>query len=317
MKKFVFIAVYLLISFKMLAQACCTAGTPLLGSLDMSAAQRGVLQLGLSYEHNLLADVYSGSDFLDDNSRERVTNSYLLEISYGLSDRISVTGLFSYVNQLRNITPQTGINNELSTNGVGDALILIKYNVITLDFLNQLELSLGAGIKTPLGSSDLLSNGILIPADMQPGSGSWDGILWGYFSKGFMPVLSLNFLANISYRINGANKRFGAGSAGYQFGNELITSIGFGYRTNSILDFSLLVRYRHTDSDKFDNQAIPNTGGDWMYIVPGLNIKLSEYLTGRVSAQLPLYRDLQGTQLTTSNTLGISFFYTIFTRKGL
>lgn len=241
MKIIYFLILFTIFNGNIYSQACCTAGTPLLGSLDMSTTQKGVWRLGMTYEYNTLTDVYTGFSFLDDNLRERSTQSLLFEINYGLTDRFTITGLFSYINQNRNISPLTGISTELTNRGIGDALILLKYNVIPLNFIDQVEFVIGVGIKAPLGSADAVSNGILLPADMQRGSGSWDGILWAYFSKGFMPSLPITFLSNLSYRLNGGNNRFGNNDEGYKFGNELIASVGVGYRTDTILDFSVFL----------------------------------------------------------------------------
>jgi len=45
--------------------------------------------------------------------------------------------------------------------------------------------------------------------------------------------------------------------------------------------------------------------------VPGLNLNIYENLGIRGEGELPLYRKLNGTQLTTSYTISFSLFYTI------
>ncbi len=299
------------ISVNIYGQACCTAGTPLLGSLEMSTSAKGSWQFGLTYEYNLLTNVYSGSNELIDNTRERLTQAVLTEVSYGLTNRITLTGMFSFVNQNRKINPIIGQANEVDVNGIGDAIFLIKYSLMQLDIISETELAIGAGVKAPLGKSAIESGGVLLPADMQPGTGSWDGVLWGYFTKGRLFNLPLNLVSNISYRFNTNNDRFGANREGYRFGNELIAALGLGYRTDLPVDFSLMIRYRNTSPDKFADRDIPNTGGNWLNIVPGINYKVLENLTARLSGQLPVYRNLTGTQLTTTFTTSISLFYTI------
>lgn len=299
----------LTLNFNLLAQACCTSGTPILGSLEMSSGKTGELRLGLTYERNVLRDIYEGVSELVDNTRERMTESVLFELNYGLTRSITITTLFTFVNQSRFIRPLIGAQNHTISRGISDAVALIKYNIINLDMLSQMQLSLGAGIKAPLGKSDVMSNGLLLPADMQPGSGSWDIMLWGYFSQANLAQLPINIYLNISYKLNSTNERFGRGTGGYSFGNEFITNLGLGYRTDTIVDYSLLLRFRNTVPDKFNLSEIPNTGGDWLYIVPGINFKLGGALTTRLSGQIPIFRNLSGTQLTTSYTASVSFYY--------
>jgi hypothetical protein len=294
------------------AQACCSAGTPLLSSLELPATDRGTLQFGFTYEYNALRDVLSGSSRLHDDSRQRSTHSLLLETSYGLTSSLSASVLLTVVQQERRIQSVVdGGDSFVKTRGVGDAIILVKYRLIRANVVNQLDASIGAGIKVPLGRSHLTINGILLPADMQPGTGAWDGVLWGYLSQGFIPTLPLNLFLSASYRYTGSNARYGSNQEGYTFGNELVANLGVGFRTDTELDFSLAMRFRITTSDWFAGENIPNTGGQWVYAIPGVNVKVLDNLTVRASGQIPVYRNLDGTQLTTSYTASVTRFYAL------
>ena len=294
------------------SQACCSAGTPLLSSLELPSTFAGALQLALTYEYNTLRDVLSGSSTLNDDSRRRATHSLLLESSYGFTSFFSTSVLLTIVQQERSIRSSfDGSESFLKTRGIGDAIVLLKYNLIHANIINQLDLSFGVGTKIPLGMSNLTSDGILLPADMQPGTGAWDGILWGYFSRGFVPTLPLNVFASASYRYTGSNARYGSNQEGYTFGNELVANVGVGFRTDTELDFSLVLRLRQTTSDRFAGSDIPNTGGRWLSAVPGVNVKVLDNLAVRASGQIPVHRNLEGTQLTTSYTALVTVFYTL------
>ncbi|MBL1215700.1 MAG: hypothetical protein HND52_20200 [Ignavibacteriae bacterium] len=277
----------------------------------MSTSLKGVWQFGITYEYNSLNSVYAGASKLNDDTRERLTQSIIIETNYGITNSFRLTALFSFVNQTRSIDPIYGISNELSSRGFGDALIMLKYNLISLNILDNRELAFGAGLKVPLGKSEITSGEILLPADMQPGTGSWDGVFWAYYSEKLFVELPLNIFINASYKINSTNERFGINRGGYKFGNEFISSIGFGYRTDTFIDFTLFARFRNTNPDEFGDQDISNTGGNWLYLVPGINFKIYQTLTARLSSQLPLYRELKGTQLTTTFTTALSLFISI------
>lgn len=311
MKKLIAI-IYIIISANFTAaQTCCTAGTPLLGSLEQTAAQKGILNVSSSYDFNNLTDVYEGSNALDDNSRQRISQSFLLNTGYGITDKISVSLLLSYINQIREIDIGNGTANKVRVNGIGDAIILAKYQILTMDIVNLPELLVGAGIKLPFSKAGIKSNGILLPADMQPGTGSYDGILWAHFAQGQLFNPNSNLFVNFSYRLNSANDRFGPNNGGYKFGNEFISNIGLGYRTDSFVDFTLTFKYRNLGRDEFVDSEIPNTGGDWYYLSPGINFKLSDKLTVRTNGKLPVYRNLNGTQLTTTYKASVSLHYSV------
>ena len=310
MKKIVFVIILLLaVSRETCAQACCSAGTPMLGSLETSTTAKNNMQLSLTYDYNVLKSVFEGSKKINDNTRERITHSALLEVTYGITDKLSFTGLFTFANQRRIITPNDNTENLLSSSGLGDILILLKYELLSQTLLNQRQLAIGIGPKSPTGASDVTQNGILLPADMQPGSGSWDVVFWSYYSQGFMPTLPLNVFITASYKLNTSNDRFSNSVAGYKFGNEFVSSIGAGYRTDTIFDYSFSLRFRTTSVDQFDDEDVPNTGGIWLYALPGINIKVADELVTRISGQIPIYRNLEGTQLTTTYTLSASLFY--------
>jgi hypothetical protein len=303
--------ILLLIGQKLLAQACCTAGTPLLGSLEMTTAPRGALQFGLTFEHNSLKDVFDGNNQLLNPERERISESALLEVNYGISNRLSITGMFSFISQERTISTLSNTENTLSARGIGDIVLLSKYSLIEFDIFDKQILSFGSGIKFPIGSSSLKNKGILLPADMQPGSGSWDGIFWGFYSVGDFLFPDLILLSNVSYRLNGNNDRFESSSKGYRFGNEFIVSVGISYPLISNFDFSTILKYRNTQNDSFGNQNIPNTGGNWIYFFPGITYYLNEQISTRLDGELPIFTNVSGTQLTTTFTASVSFFYTI------
>jgi len=310
MKKY-FLILLLLSAPNVFGQACCTAGTPLLSSLETSGTPFQSLQFGLSYRYNSIASIFINDSQLDDDSRERISKSLILQVDYGIWRDVSITALFSYILQERIILSPLGTENLLDTKGVCDALLLMKYNIIPLNILDEMEFSIGGGIKIPFGESQLTSNGVLIPADMQPGSGSWDYLGWLYFSKGRLLELPLSFVSNLSYRINGTNNRFEVDGFDYKFGNEAIAQIGLAYRTDFISDFSLFMRYRNAQADFSRGFEIPNTGGHWFYLVPGINFKLDNSKTIRLSGEIPLYLKVNGTQLTTTFTTTLAFYYSI------
>ncbi len=297
------------------AQACCSAGPPLLSTLEFSSAKYGSWLLAITYEFNHLNDLVSGSTELFEPSRRRAVHSGIVEFSYGVLKSISLSALLTVVQQERrvDVLAETPSEATLTTRGIGDAVVLVKYTIIPSTFPSQQEITIGIGGKIPFGSSTLTSNGILLPADMQPGTGSWDGIVWLYGSNGFMPHVPVDIFGNVSFRFTGTNKRYGSAQQGYRFGNEFLGTAGLSFKTESLLDFSLLFRARHVKADRFGDSEIPNTGGVWLSALPGVNVKLLDVLTLRTSVQIPVYRNLTGTQLTTTFTALVSIFYNILT----
>ena len=307
MKKVLMLPAFLLLfqPASIFAQCSCNS-TPLLGSLELPATSAGSWQFAVTYDYNNVTDSYVGTKQID-LVPEFKTHSGLFEVSYGLTPRFSVSTLISFVQQNRN-TP----SSLTRTRGFGDAAVLLKYSVIQMTAAGQRSAAIGAGPKIPLGKSKLRNkNGILYSESLQPGTGAWDLILWGYAFQGFQPVTPANLFATASYRINGKNWR------NFEYGNELSLTVGSSYITTTPFDFSLLLRYRTIGEHTINGNTEPNTGGTWFSVMPGINVKVSNALSFRVSGEIPLYRNLKGAQLTTTYTTSVSLFYTIAKKPAL
>ena len=292
-----------------MAQTCSCAGAPLLGTQSTGASGEGNLLIGLTYEFNQITNLYTGSTRITNNTAERNTQSALLEINYGITDRFSLSGTISFVQKFR----ESGLSNPAgsqtsTTNGIGDGVLLLRYVLSQQSLWNRYHLAIGAGTKAPLGSTSVRNpNGLLFNADMQPGTGAWDGIFWSQTAISLLPRSTMNLSWINSYRITGTNERF-TENDDYRFGNEFISNLSASNSINDRFSYSLNLRYRSTASDQRNEITMPNTGGIWLSVIPDLFIGLSESLSLKLSGQIPVYQDLRGFQPTTTYTLSASLF---------
>lgn len=291
------------------AQTCSCAGAPLLSSQGAGAYSAGNLLLGVTYEYHDISALYNKSNALTNNEVSRVTQSTLLEAHYGISDRVSLSGTFTYVHKNRT----TGLHNpdnvtELTTGGIGDGLFLLKYVMMQQTLWNPVHIGIGAGTKAPLGSSSLENEGIALNADMQPGTGAWDGVLWSEISVSLLPYTTANLFWQNSYRRTGTNERFGAGD-NYRFGNELVSTLSVADRIVERLSYMIQLRFRSTASDQRNGNNLPNTGGKWLSVAPALTFGITDRVSARLSGRMPVYQYLNGTQPTTSWAVSGSLFF--------
>lgn len=301
------------------AQACCSGGVPISGNLGLASSTPGELQLQLTYDHNTLRDLLTVSELLNDRSRTRKTLSLMLEGSYDISGRLSVSALIPFVRQERIIRTLAGSEDFTANNGLGDIIFLLRYNLLTRGEYPDQQLTLGAGPKFPTGRSDFTdSRGIILPADLQPGTGAWDGILWINYTYGdLFGRKNLSFHTTGTARLTTTNQRFNNRQA-YKFGNEFQIQAGFQDQFllgKLLIDPMLILRYRAVGSDRVDGNIFNNTGGHWVYLRPGININPTPGTAIRFMADLPVYRRLTGTQLTTSYKLVFSVYRSFSLKK--
>lgn len=314
-------ALMLVFPVSLSAQTCCSGGVPLGGSLGLGAAEGKSLQVLVTYDYNAINDLVSFSNILDDDTRSRTTHSSIIELNYGFNQRFSFTGVVPFIRQTRTIQGYNGIENYTATMGLGDVVFLAKFRLINPEKTLEADWVIGAGPKIPTAKTNFTNNeGLVLPADMQPGSGSIDGVFWSYFLKSkFLNNPNLGLAAFSVFRYSGENKNYNTTQT-YRFGNEFQFSMGLNYNffLRWPVDVFTFARYRFQDEDLIDGGAFPSSGGQWVYVIPGMNINFSPKWSMRLSGDIPVYRKLEGTQLTTSAKFTAAILFNIpFKRNDL
>ncbi len=295
-----------------LGQSCCSGGVPLSSNLGLPPSEGKALQLNLAYDLNVLETLKTGRRQLDDASRSRRTHSLLLEAGYSFTEHFAVDALFSWVRQERQIE-QFGSTDLTSTEGPGDVVLLFKYRALHFEKIAG-SLFLGLGTKLPTGPSGLRSRqGITLNADLQPGSGAWDGILWANWSHNLKFRPSMSFSATTAYSHKGRNTEY-LGNQTYQFGQEwqLMASLSDRlFIARAIIDPSLLLRYRQVQADEQNGERVPSTGGQWVFINPGFTYWIQPDISFNANVSLPLFADITGTQATPTFRINLGFYHLI------
>lgn len=308
MRLFLF-SISLLFFLELSGQTCCSGGVPVAANLGLPPTSEKTIQFRLSHDLNVLKTLKTGSETLDDDSRTRRTHSTIAEVGYSFTDRFSVDGFFSWVRQER-IIEQFGNRNETNTNGVGDAVLLAKYRLWGNE--NQRSaFSTGLGVKFPLGATNRTGQaGLPVIADLQPGSGAWDGIFWNQFTTNFGSRPTTAFSALTVFSRKGKNEEY-LGSQVYQFGDELQVAAIFSDRVllgSAIIDPSFEVRYRKAWEDTQNDVTLPSTGGQWVFISPALSWWPNPDWSVNTSVTLPVFSEVEGTQLTPTYRVTVGVF---------
>jgi len=210
----------------LLGQTCCSGGVPVSSNLGMPDVDGKVFQLNVGLDHSSLKKLLNERSILNDQSRERLTNSFLVELGYSFGKKWSIDLFTAFVQQIRNIHQFSNIN-QAQTLGLGDIAMLVKYKLISK---NGLSWSIGIGPKLPTGPSDLRNeNGLRYVTDLQPGSGALDGLFWTNIRKRIAGKPSANITFQNVIAIKGVNNRY-LGTERYRFGNEIQTTLSISDR---------------------------------------------------------------------------------------
>ena len=291
------------------SQGCCTAGSSTFGGFERGVTEKNFLHVGISYIRNNLNSTYSSRSAIEDPLGRTASVSIInMEMEYGIADRVSLLAIAGYSVKEREIVVRSSTDNSSETinfegSGINDLVILGKYEVIKPTILSPLSVSIGGGMKLPVGSYTLEDNGTRLSIDLQPGTGATDVLLWGNFYKGF-PSLSFSVFTNFLYRYTGANLD------GYRFGDEYIISLNGEYYLAEYLTFAMGIRARFANEDFLKDRFLPSTGGTYYDLLPAIVYSESNYLL-KIFYHIQVYRNVKGIQLTTSSILGTELLFKI------
>lgn len=306
------------------AQTCCSGGVPISSNLGLPFGEGQTLQFNLNYDLNNLNTQKTGVKVDGDRTRERITHSTLLQLGYSLNKKWAVDVLFSYVRQERRIFRQNRLADFTFTEGFGDLVFLLKYKLLSLQE-DATSLSIGLGTKLATGAADRRFNGIRLNADLQPGSGATDGLLWAQFTHQFAFRPSLGMSLNTIYSYKGTNSNYlpitvnnETISQAYQFGEEWQLIFNISDRLilgKNLIDPYLTLRYRTVQQDTNTDNLVPGTGGDWVFIKPGFNYWFNGNFSIGANLELPLYAFVVDTQVTPTYRFNTGIYYTLSLKK--
>lgn len=294
-----------------LCQTCCSSGVPIASNIGFQSKGKRILQISMGYEHNNLQYLFSESELLQDNNRLRTTNTILGRLSYGITEKFNIETLIPYVSQNRWITQNNDEVNYEGGSGFGDITIMPQIDLLDKDFST---LSLGLGLKFPTGSNNVRnSDGFLIVNDLQLGSNAYDFIAKAsYF---LLPKVrpTSSFFLNSTYVFRGTDKEY-LGSQTYKFGNEVQFNLGISdqlFLFDRLIIPSLAFRSRYAVNDQIGGNKLANTGGFWVFVNTGIMLDIYKGHRLSVNSEIPIFTRVDGTQLSPSYIINVSYYKTI------
>tara|TARA_B100000315_G_scaffold195578_1_gene186455 strand:+ start:48 stop:746 length:699 start_codon:yes stop_codon:yes gene_type:complete len=231
MNKFytIFISVIFILNFISFAEASCgSANCSLITGSQDGTTSKGRFVVDLSYRYIPQENKKSGSggtsevlvpkiDFGNqeieaDHHREFKTINKLaqLDVSYGLTEKLTLSLNIPFFNDrlhehddgVTSANPDGEFTNQDGTTGFGDVTLLAKYSL--LQTTKHLFVG-GAGIKFASGEYELKnSEGNINEPTLMPGTGSYDGIISGFYNFSFIPN-RLNLFTSLSHRFTTEN----------------------------------------------------------------------------------------------------------------
>ncbi|MBI4547014.1 MAG: hypothetical protein HY707_03480 [Ignavibacteriae bacterium] len=254
--------------------------TPILLGLEGKAAMVRVMVVKKS-------QLYQDGEKISDSLQREVDGMmFPIAIPYNITSDFLVGGMIPLMN-----VRAKSLSGSSSSFGLGDLSLFAKYLVVQIDGLQETFRIIGKGsIKLPTGNKNLtppLGTGTV---DYSLGAVSaWIGKRFGVYG-------------DVSYSLNGT-------SGGYKFGNSLNYNVALGFRALPAVyetypteqwNLYLELNGKHTGKDEVNEQELSNTGGNIIFLSPGVQYIPSREFILEASVQIPISQKLNGTQLGTS-----------------
>jgi periplasmic mercuric ion binding protein len=353
MRVFVVSIIALMIGNTSLSQGCCSGGggSPMAGGAAAGVLQEGQLQLLSSYKYSRSNHFLSGDldtvPFFDNLS----SNYLFFKADYGITSKLtlSVASGYYFNRTITEFADTTTVGSEthierkkVGSSGFGDLIIFPRYSVYEKNKKSvHSELSLGLGLKIPLGSHqdsnfigyknfindtdpqnifiDSAENWLTSPPTVQTTTGTHDFMFYAFYLKDFHKK-NLKVFTSALYIRKGWN------SLGMKFGDY--ATVGLFAGTSVFKNrLSLLGQLKgewvgrmksHDDLDILSLYSIDqeSTGSMMLSFVPQVTYIIKKpQIALFATADIPMYQYMRGTQIGTQVQITGGISYRFFVKK--
>jgi len=211
---------------------------------------------------------HGGSDLLEGEYVE-LYSTLEARGNYFLSDRFSILASIPVVNRYRSVDRK----RVADTYGIGDPVFLVNY--ILLDELDNVSgegsrITLGGGIKFPLGRTDHTYNGEELDRDVQAGTGSWDPMAsFSYFGRFTAWGVGVQWIGALSGYADDARY-------GHTHNLNIETFYMIDLKATTVAPFAGLYG-EHYGNDREAHILIENTAGSVLYGKTGARMWLGKW----------------------------------------
>ena len=224
-------------------------------------------------------------------------------LAYGLTDDLTLSARLPYVDR-QNIREgeiedgEAEAHDHGDANGIGDLSLLGQYRFFERQ---TLDASVIAGVKAPTGKTDVKDGGQKLDTEFQPGTGSWD---WLFGGSASMNSGRMGLHANVLYNLTTEGSQDTEIGDAFFYNLGLVYSLSGGHEAahqehdHSHLKWDLMLELNGESRDKNDvaGEKDDNTGGDVLFLSPGVRVSSSNSWSLFVSVGKTVYDDFNGIQ---------------------
>ena len=222
---------------------------------------------------------------------ERIFQQLQMTLRAGLTDRIDARIVIPYFdNEMNRQSFKESFSDQNS--GIGDLKLIGRYSFLSQKRADRFNLALGLGVKMPTGRTDEEDDqSATLPGFLQTGSGSWDPIV----ELGAHKVIGRHWFSG--YSMFQLTTQGELGDSDYEKPDMFKYNLGYAYAVSRLFDLQMELNGDLKGKAELDGKEQDNSGGHIIYLSPGVHFKFNKGMHFDVCVPVPVYRDLNGTQL--------------------
>ena len=259
------------------------------------------------YEFRSRRGLLDGGDRVGDPFHQFESNhAVVASAHYGLLHTVQVGAIVPYVRRVLTLDDPAG-PERLSSSGPGDVTLYGKWRYYRWDDVGiATNFAILGGLELPTGKDDVVDKGVFLPADLQPGSASWDP---------FLGTALTHEPGRWRFNAMALYKRIGQGTHDYSQGDQVFAELAAGNRfwlepyPGPFMRADVLLRYRHEWADRQAGRSVANTGGDLLTLGVNWAFRPRPTMDLQISVEVPLFEDVRGVQL--KNQVAVFFAFGI------
>jgi hypothetical protein len=190
------------------------------------------------------------------------------------------------------------IHDQWNFTELGDIRVVGRYQLLGVtDPVAPSNGGLTFGLKLPTGKTDVANgDGDLAERSLQPGTGTTDLILGGYYHRKLT-------VSDASWFVQGQYQHALGSHQGFKPGAQLGFDVGVRKGVGTNLGLLAQLNYVHKNADSGSESEPASSGGRYVYASPGLSYALPGNVQLYAFFQVPLQRHVRGVQLTANKSL--------------
>ncbi len=178
-----------------------------------------------------------------------------------------------------------------SNTGFGDLTIFGRYRVFAQKKKDPFNLAVGIGLEMPTGATDEKDSKGKTPGYIQPGGGAWNPIL----EIGAHKIMGRQwFGSHFLYKMTTEGE---LGNMDFERPDVFKYNFSYGYALSKYFDLELELNGEVKSKAEKEGIKMKNSGGHMLFLTPGVHVKVRKGMHFGLCVPMPIYRDLNGTQL--------------------